>query len=145
MSIGILTAIFAPVLIFSDPVIDKVEFSSERYYNQRYSYIPEYSVFEMDTSDGEKWNYNLSLRSDTTLHQTWAGRTYWNNRVHGMSTDRQFRHVGYEFEIGQQFNRHVGVFYYHHSQHVLEMEKEDYPLTDSIGIKICFGGRRCGK
>lgn len=79
-----------------------------------------------------------------------TGPFYWGNRVQGV-TDRdrdvgggQFRQVGWQFEVGARLIPQIDVFYYHHSQHVLDHEyKPGFPVEDGVGFRLkILGGKK---
>ena len=126
--------------------LQRLSVEAESLYSKQDFFLPEYSVNKRtldDVSGRERWAYSLKLRADIKLADTGLGKTYWNNTVTGMSTTKQFRYVGYEFKVLHQITSGVGVFYYHHSEHGLDIERNGYPLQDSFGVVLCFAGRQC--
>lgn len=73
---------------------------------------------------------------------------YWNNRVHTEAVDATVKTVGWEFEKGFRLNQYFDIYWYHHSQHVMDEEQPRYldnqgrfrqtqfPLKDAIGIRF---------
>jgi len=132
--------------------LKRAGFQGGHVYNKHDLFIPEYTDYEMGpvarhnqsgTGKPERWAYELRLFMDIDLYKSKYGTFYWNNDVIGMSTTRQFRYVSWDFETGYQFNKRIGLFYHHQSEHVLERERNSYPMHDVMGIRFCFGGSKC--
>lgn len=70
---------------------------------------------------------------------------FWDNRVHLLGTDSQVRQGGWEYSIGAHLGKYFDAFYYHHSMHVMEREREkrEYPLENMYVIRMYFyrGGK----
>jgi len=144
--ISLLVALCSRVLLAAE--LQRASVEAESLYSKQDFFIPEYSANKrpLDRTTGpERWAYSLKLRNDFKLTDTRFGQTYWNNTVTGLSTTRQFRYVGYEFKVLHNFTPGVGVFYYHHSEHGLDIERQGYPLQDSFGVVFCFAGKECNQ
>lgn len=129
--------------------LERLSMDVGSYYTMQDFFQPEYTTIRrpqmpyQQEAGQERWSYSLKLNMDLKITDTLLGKTYWNNRVTGASTTRQFRYVGYEFSFVHQFNKGLGVFYHHHSEHALDAEKKTYPLQDSFGVVLCLAGRTC--
>jgi hypothetical protein len=88
------------------------------------------------TEDQESFKYRMAFLLDFSIMKY----LYWKNDVHMMATDSQVRAVGWEFEQGGRLGKYGEVFYYHHSQHVLERDRHtrQYPLENRYGFRINF-------
>jgi hypothetical protein len=77
------------------------------------------------------WDINLLRWSD-------VASLYWHNRVHMEDTNAQVRQVGWEWEAGIDIKSKVDFFWYHHSQHALDMAVpgERYPLQNMYGVRV---------
>ena len=86
--------------------------------------------------DQTSFNYGAAVLFDLRV----ARYFYWKNNVHMLATDAQVRAVGWEFEQGLNASKYLDVFYYHHSQHILERERptRGYPLTNEYGVRFHF-------
>lgn len=120
----------------------------ESVYSKHDTLLPEYTSSKMfkfpyQPTTQEQWSFNLKLRNDFILNKGIFGETLWLNTITGASTTKQFRYIGYEFKIVQQFTKGFGIFYRHHSEHGMDVFRARYPLEDVIGISICFGGLDC--
>jgi hypothetical protein len=121
--------------------LDRVEVRTEKYISKHDTFFPEYTVIKdpaIDATGPERWSLGVNIGVDMSLKDT-----YWKNNIRGATTTKQFRYVGWEFEIGQKVHKNISVFYYHFSEHGLDIEKEMYPLQDSVGISFCFFGTQC--
>lgn len=130
--------------------VKKVQFNFGNLVNKRMSYIPEYDNHEfmfykeLNNNKLDGWAYESILEVDILLAKSRFGELYINNDIIGYVTTRHYRYVSWDFEIGQQINKTVTLYYHHKSEHVLEMHRDiKYPLHDSIGIKLCFYGTVC--
>jgi hypothetical protein len=88
------------------------------------------------TEDQQDLKYGMAFLIDLRL----AKYLYWDNNVHMMGTEAQVRAVGWEFEQGIRPFKQLDIFYYHHSQHVLERERgtRGYPLENRYGVRFNF-------
>ncbi len=86
--------------------------------------------------DGPDFRYGAAVLFDLRV----ARYFYWHNNVHMLATDAQVRAVGWEFEQGLNATKYVDLFYYHHSQHILERARDPrgYPLTNEYGVRFHF-------
>jgi hypothetical protein len=75
-------------------------------------------------------SFNLNLSVLKFLH--------WDNRIHMAGTDSQIRYAGWEFRTWVPVTRYLQIFYYHHSEHVLEREMREYPIEDAVGVRLIF-------
>ena len=91
---------------------------------------------------GEYYTHGVQMNMDTTLIQYREFRFYWNHKVRGDSTQRQFRHVSWEHESGMSLGK-VSVGWHHESRHVMdqEMESTPYPLDDRFFFRMHFLGK----
>lgn len=87
----------------------------------------------------EHWLYGSAATFDLDLVATENWGLYWDNYVHMDSTNKQVRHVGWEWEGGLRIGDTLEVFHYHHSRHILEAERPDrYPLVNRYGARWVF-------
>lgn len=129
--------VFSTSSFAKEPVrVTNLSIEAARYYNYRNPYF----LLENDRHQKFLGRTNLRLdigllpRDDPTEHIL-----YWHNNIHGSvdQESKEYREVGWEFEMGSRINRYFDVFYYHHSEHVLEQERSyKFPLEDSYGIRI---------
>lgn len=64
---------------------------------------------------------------------------FWNNRVHGTTTEDQYRWVGWNFQVGVRLFRQLDVQYEHHSQHAMDYNiGAHFPVEDSVGFTLYF-------
>jgi hypothetical protein len=118
------------------------EFSMEYFKiaNNRNSYVP-YDD-EVDDTGNESWDYGAAAKFDLDLIRYGDYAFHWSNRVHGESTNSQFRSMGWQFRWGLQLGRKVELFYDHHSQHALEQApppgSRSYPLENRYGAEVTF-------
>ncbi len=89
---------------------------------------------------GETWKYGtaVTFNLDLARYDQWA--LYWNNYVHMAATQVAVRHVGWQFETGIELSKHVDLFYDHHSQHIMDLDRQKrrYPLYNAYGIRLVF-------
>ncbi len=125
-----------------------VSLDIETFYSKHDPFLPEYATYKRSQlpyqqSGKEQWSYSLKLRNDILLFNSILGDTLWENVITGASTTNQFRYVGYEFYVRQRLTDNFSIFYHHHSEHGLDTYRRGYPLQDSFGINVCFGGSEC--
>lgn len=101
---------------------------------------------EAGTYDFEHWLYGAATGFDLNLIRYKELRLYWDNLVHMKGTNHQVRHVGWEWKLGINIiPGKVDIYYHHHSQHVLERDREPhsgYPLLDELVLKMTFYQRK---
>jgi hypothetical protein len=88
----------------------------------------------------ETWRYGSAVKFNLDLIRFGDYGLYWDNNVHMSATQCCVRHVGWEFEAGARASKHLDFFYYHHSQHILDLERESrrYPLVNRYGVRFVF-------
>ena len=97
----------------------------------------EYHKFHPSTrtpiiSEGQMTN-QVSITVDTNLF--WD--VFWKNHIHGESTSKQFRGVGWEFELYAKPFFWIDVGYRHHSRHCLDgVFPFPYPVEESLFIRL---------
>lgn len=90
--------------------------------------------------EGRELGKSLSINIESTLLKY----GYWNTLVHSATdsysdthANGQFRSVGLQMELGIRPFSFLDLFYYHHSQHVLDTELPyRFPVADGVGIHI---------
>lgn len=103
--------------------------------NNRDPYAPQYTGH---------WRDRAALKWDISV----LGRAYWNNNTHTEMIDTgQVKTVGWEWEAGFHVWKHLDVYKYHHSRHIMDEEPQtssgdiitnSFPVEDSYGIRIRF-------
>lgn len=93
-----------------------------------------------EESGEETWRYGSAVRFNLDLLRYRDFAIYWDNHVHMAATQCCVRHVGWEFEAGLSASKHLDFFYYHHSEHVLDVQRENrrYPLVNQYGVRFIF-------
>lgn len=107
-------------------LLERSSFEVSKYLFNRDPYIPEIAPTD--------WRGRLSMDMDIRLMPFLR----WNNVVHTSGDDSAVKHVGWEFEFVIDMFDKVQPFYYHHSQHVLEMERpsRSFPVVDRYGLRF---------
>jgi hypothetical protein len=85
------------------------------------------------------WNIDLACGYNPTI--CW----FWDNKIESKAGAGRFRMVGWVFENGLTFGK-LDIFYYHHSQHMLEQIANDlykdtshkYPVEDAYMLRFNF-------
>lgn len=91
----------------------------------------------------EAWLGGFAANFDVDLLKYSDWGLYWLNRVHGEGTNAQVRQVGWEYELGLQLGPKLELYWLHHSQHVLDAERDDhYPLDNFYGARLTFYRRK---
>lgn len=87
---------------------------------------------------GEKVKDGLALNFSLGV----LGPLYWDNQVHALTTDAQYRLVGWQFEVGVAVFPCLDVFYFHHSQHVLDGHHPllSFMVEDAVGFRWILAG-----
>jgi len=108
----------------------------------RYARIADYHDSYFADVEHEQWFGHVSAQWDLSLLRYGDYGLYWHNNVHGEST-KQFRQVGWQYELGIQLGRKLSVYWEHHSRHLLDATSADrFPLTNTYGLEITFYERR---
>lgn len=83
---------------------------------------------------GERLAERTAVQIDTRLF--W--RVYWYNEVHGESSDRQFRSVGWHFSLRIRPWPWLTIGARHHSRHWLDMSalRPGFPVDNSVFIQL---------
>lgn len=95
--------------------------------NREY-YLRDYSTARHDV--------NLGLDLDLPVN------FYYNNLITSITDTRQFRHIGYEFEVGHRPMDGLEVYFKHFSGHALDEEyNKDFPQTNKVGVRFVLWKR----
>jgi hypothetical protein len=114
--------------------LDQFDFDSYRVINHRDAYFP----YKDMGSDGEHWDKGCAVNFKIDMVKYGKYSFYFDNRVHGEATNVQFRQVGWQFETGLKVDEYVALYYYHHSQHVLDDVGAYglYNLDNFVGLRL---------
>jgi hypothetical protein len=79
-----------------------------------------------------KEELNLHMDTDVLVYG------FWNNTVHAMTDDAQYRVVGWKFQFGLHVTPYLDVQYSHFSKHLLDREglPGGFPVEDSVGFHL---------
>jgi hypothetical protein len=87
----------------------------------------------------EHWTYGAALDLDFDILRYGPYALYWQNNVHMDATNVAVRHVGWEYELGARLGKHFDLFWYHHSRHIMDTDREGpFPLTNRYGVRFIF-------
>ena len=147
--------LLALILIFSTPGfgvdVQEVSFEAAKIYNFRDTYFEDYTLLggnPSSDSDGEQrewWSYHTALNVKVNLISTSLGKLYWDQQIAGQSTQKQFRRVHWDFELGLSIPGDMSIFRHHRSEHLLDAEGNNYPVIDIYGVRFCWLGKECGR
>lgn len=86
----------------------------------------------------EWWTYGAAVDLNYNLVRYNHYALYWDNNVHMAATNVAVREVGWEYELGVHLKQHIDVFWYHHSQHILDTERKAarFPLENMYGVRF---------
>ena len=121
--------------------LEGASLEAKKYHDLRDPYIPEEEAG--DWVGGGSFTERLQLLG----HRPSGTSLFWQNRLHFSGTESQIRRGGWEFELGLAKRRvttmpgwtgTTSLFYYHHSQHVMERERgtRAYPVENSTVLKL---------
>lgn len=98
-----------------------------------------YDSYLLLDSDTERLQNAWSLGWDIDLLHGRNSALYWDNAINAKSSDKQFRHVGWDTEFGLRIQR-IELLYHHYSQHSLEQKRveQHFPLENYIGVRVRF-------
>jgi hypothetical protein len=80
-------------------------------------------------------NEKLTLLVNTDL----LPAVFWNNKIIGITDDTQYRHIGWNFQLGLRVTPIFSVQYEHFSQHALDRVTPlggHFPVEDSLGLTL---------
>jgi hypothetical protein len=107
-----------------------VEFTKYPFYSS-FAELPDESVRE-----------SLAVTFDVDL----GARFSWRNRIHSLSTDSQFRAVGWQYELAWRVLPSLEIIpWAHHSQHALDRPQpgaRHFSVQDGVGIRWVIYERR---
>lgn len=131
--------------------VREVSFETAKIYNFRDTYFEDYTLLggnPSSDSPGEQrewWSYHTALNVKVNLLSNSIGKLYWDQQIAGQSTQKQFRRVHWEFELGINVKDSVDIFRHHRSEHLLDADGDNYPVIDIYGLRFCWFGKECGK
>jgi len=77
----------------------------------------------------------LNLQVDTVI----LDYVYWNHKIHSQVDNRQFRVIGWDFQIGITLLQGIDLEYGHFSKHWLDFNTSvEFPVEDYFGFKFYF-------
>ena len=75
----------------------------------------------------------VNLKFDLDIYK----KIYWNNKISTEVTNKQFRHISWDFEAGVSATKNIDVYYRHYSGHVLDYTQTNrFNQENSIGIRF---------
>lgn len=83
--------------------------------------------------DKKYWGYHLKLNWDVS----W-GSFFWENQIDSRTANSRFRDVSWYYVQGINLFPGLDLVHIHRSQHALDYERQNFPVTDSYGIRINF-------
>jgi hypothetical protein len=110
-----------------------------------YPLLPEYWDEER-TSIREELMYSTDVIFNTDVFRYYDTALFFDNKVEGLSTNRQYRYVSWEFQFGFQFKA-MGLYLQHKSEHVLEEKGsrgDHFPVSDRLMLSFTFINRPRG-
>ncbi len=122
-------------------VLDPTKVSVEyfRLENNRDDYLRinerDYPLYDEDST--EYWAYGMATQFNIDVIKYGQYAVYWDNTVHMDATNCCVRHVGWQYELGAHLGPHLDVFYYHHSRHILDLDRDTkFPLINRVGFRL---------
>jgi hypothetical protein len=99
-----------------------------------------YFPFANAPSDQEHWTQGIAALMNVDLVNYDLYSAYWRGCVFGNATDRQFREIGLQYEMGFEIRNYFNVFWQHESDHGLDYQPafERFPLRNYVGVRITF-------
>lgn len=86
----------------------------------------------------ENWRYMLRLNWNVDLIKYRGYGLFWDNGVRGLTTQKQFRTVDWQFKVGLDLGK-VAIFREHMSYHVFDrVGRGGFPVEDYIVFRINF-------
>lgn len=123
--------------------IDSFDMEYRTHVNYRDAYFPKYETIDGKCTQSEecmKYGANALFDLDIISYKNYG--LFWRNDVSMDATNKQVRHVAWDWEIGIPFTKHFELFRHHQSRHVLDdsvPETADrFPLRDEYVIKLKF-------
>jgi hypothetical protein len=114
------------------------------FYLDVYKVADNQRVHQVELLPGEDWSQGTSANYSLDLIRTEKYRMRWDNKVHGEATNKQFRQVGWQYDLSIGTGR-IDIFHSHHSQHLMDMDNGGgqqglmaFPLENRYGIRIHF-------
>lgn len=99
---------------------------------------------------GNQWNYRIATNFDLEFFKY----VFWKNRVHSEAAYAKFYAVGWKYDLGVKLGEQIELFWHHHSRHTMDvelpyyynridniLEQADYPVEDSIVLRLIFLNR----
>jgi len=120
--------------------LTSVYFDVASYQGKQYDLQLQYSGVDIDSS--EILQHRTSVGHSYTFYRTGKFSMYWDNEIVGVSTNRQYRYVAWDFELGMKISSFH--FYYHHiSEHLLDSATNShFPLENRVGVRWYMKGGR---
>jgi hypothetical protein len=116
--------------------------------NYRDDYFPEYTTIEgecrgitkLEEDSKECFKYGANVLFNLNLI-TIPGITniFWRNDVNMDATNKQVRHVGWNWEAGFPVGDKIELFHHHYSRHILDSDPQvnrGFPLRDEYVVKF---------
>lgn len=106
--------------------LDEMYLETRKYDTFRNPYIP----------NEKHWNFISEFHNNMSFYK----KIYWNTNLHMSMDEAQIRYVGLEYTMGAKVLPWMHIIKYHHSTHVLEVEKGNkaFPVEDSYGFRVYF-------
>jgi hypothetical protein len=102
-----------------------------------YPLLPEYTA---DGSIREELTYSTDIVFNVDLIRYYNTALFFDNKVEGLATNKQYRYVSWEFELGLHL-KVIDFFLDHKSEHVLDqypVRQDHFPVSDRIMVRFLF-------
>ncbi len=86
----------------------------------------------------EYWKYGAAVDMNYDILRYTDYAAYMENHVHMAASNVAVRHVGWEYELGLHLGASIDLFWYHHSQHLMDEERQAarFPLENYYGCRL---------
>lgn len=119
--------------------LDSLDIKYRKHVNYRDSYFPEYETIDNEcTKSTECMKFGANALFNINVIRINNYNLFWRNDIMMDSTNKQVRHVGWDYEVGLPLvPDKIEMYYHHESRHILEQANHArFPLRDEYVINF---------
>jgi len=122
--------------------LDNFSMMYRQHVNYRDAYFPAYETIDRECTKSEEcMKFGANALFDLTIISYKRYGLFWRNDIIMDATNRQVRHVAWDWQIGMPITKYFEIYHHHTSRHILEEERpttQRFPLRDEYVLKMKF-------
>jgi len=121
-------------------LVRNLNFEAGKYTGLAYTSYPLLPEYTADGSIREELTYSTDIIFNVDLLRYQSTALFFDNKVEGLATNKQYRYVSWEFELGLHL-KVIDIFLDHKSEHILDqypIRQDHFPVSDRVMVRFLF-------